>query len=309
MSEESNQNQQSVDENNGSTLWDFLRFLITNKQGQRVITGMAAILAVAVLGTIYFMRPEEIEISTNSGSITLKKGTTQNALFLLSPNGGDEETPWVETGIKVKQGDKIKITASGRVNTAIKRVVAETLNPEVDEPTWASPKGLYPSDRTIYFSALEKSKLLPPKNSAYYGFGMLLTSIRDSKEQIKTENIEPFRPSGENDNFIEFTAKNDGELVLTVNDIWLSEELKNVYVPSLNKESFKNYLQLAEFAATFKDEDFKSWSTETKQQKVKEQYQRKLKGWDSIIENNNWNIWYADNIGSFSVSITVNEED
>lgn len=309
MSEESDQNQQSFDETNGSTMWDFFRDLIKDKQGQLFITGMAAILAVAVLGTIYFMRPEEIEISTNSGTITLKRGTTQNALFLLSPNGGDEETPWVGTGIEVKQGDKIKITASGRVNTAVKRVVAETLNPEVDEATWAEPKGLYPSDRTIYFSALEKSKLLPPKNSAYYGFGMLLTSIRDSKEQIRTENIEPFRPSGENDDFIEFTAKNDGELVLTVNDIWLSEDMKNVYAPSLNKESFKNYLQLAEFAATFKDEDFKSWSTETKQQKVEEQYQRKLKGWDSIIENNNWNIWYADNIGSFSVSITVNEKD
>ncbi|MEY4517537.1 MAG: hypothetical protein RLZZ499_136 [Cyanobacteriota bacterium] len=165
MPEKSNQNQQSV---NAPDTWSgFLFLLITTKQGWLGITGVAAILAVAVLGTIYFMRPEEIEISTNSGSITLKKGTTQNALFLLSPNGGDEETPWVETGIKVKQGDKIKITASGRVNTAIKRVVAETLNPEVDEPTWASPKGLYPSDRTIYFSALEKSKLLPPKNSAY----------------------------------------------------------------------------------------------------------------------------------------------
>jgi hypothetical protein len=52
MPEESNQNQHSFDETNGSTLWDFLRFLITNKQGQRVITGMAAILAVAVLGTV-----------------------------------------------------------------------------------------------------------------------------------------------------------------------------------------------------------------------------------------------------------------
>lgn len=54
---------------------------------------MAAILAVAVLGTIYFMRPEEIEISTGSGSITLKRGSTQNALFSLSPNGGNENTP------------------------------------------------------------------------------------------------------------------------------------------------------------------------------------------------------------------------
>jgi hypothetical protein len=309
MPEESNQNQQSVNTYDCNTLWGFLYFLITNKQGQRILTGMAAILAVAVLGTIYFMRPEEIEISTNSGSITLKKGTTQNALFLLSPNGEDKDTPWVRTGIEVKQGDKIKITASGRVNTSIKRVVAETIRPEVDERTWASPSGINRSDNTTYFPGLDRFLLLPSKNDAYYGFGMLLTSIRDSKKQIRTENIQPFTPSGENDNFIEFTAKNDGDLVLTVNDIWLSDDMENIYTPPFNKDNFKHYLQLAEFEAAFKGEDFKSWSEDTKTKKAKEQHQRRLKGWDSIVSNHNWNIWYDDNIGSFSVSITVNEKD
>jgi hypothetical protein len=303
----SNQNQHSLDETNGSTLWDFLRFLITNKQGQRVITGMAAILAIAVLGTIYFMRPEEIEISTGSGTISIKRGNTQNALFLLSPNGGDENTPWVGTGIEVKKGDVIKITASGRVNTSIKRVVAETIRPEVDERTWVGPSGLDRSDNKTYFSSLDQFKTLPDKNGAYYGFGMLLAGVRDSKGQIKTGNIVPFVKNRE---FIEFTAENDGELVLTVNDIWLSGNRKYAYIPPIsNKDNFQHYLQLAEFEAAFKGEDFKSWSEETKRKKAEEQYQRRLKGWDSIINKSNWNIWYDDNIGSFSVSIAVNEKD
>jgi hypothetical protein len=303
MPKESNQNQHSFDETNGSTLWDFLRFLITNKQGQRVITGMAAILAVAVLGTVYFMRPEEIEISTNSGSITLKKGTTQNALFLLSPNGGDANTPWVGTGIEVKKGDVIKITASGRVHTSITRLVAATWTPEVDEQSWTDPEGLKLTDNPSFPPAFDKQKLLPDKNGAFYGFGMLLAAVRDTKQQVKEDDIEPI---GKDGNFI---AKTDGEIVLTVNDIWLDkQDDKYTYLLPFN-ENFKYYQQLAYYQAAFKGEDFDSWSEETKRKKAEEQYQKRLKSWDAIVNENNWNFWYDNNIGGFSVSITVNEKE
>jgi hypothetical protein len=291
-----------------TTLPELLWHLITTKQGWIGIAGVTAILTTAMLIAIHVMRPEEIEISTGSGTIAFKRGNTQNALFLLSPNGEDENTPWVGTGIEVKKGDKIEITASGRVNTSIKRVVAETLRPEVDERTWASPRGINLSDNTTYFPSLDRFRLLPDKDGAYYGFGTLLATVRDSKGQTNN-NIVPFKPQGQNENFMEFAAENDGELVLTVNDIWLSGDTKDAYTPPFNKDNFKHYLQLAEFEAAFKGEDFKSWSEETKRKKAEEQYQRRLNGWDSIVENNNWNIWYDDNIGSFSVSITINEKD
>jgi hypothetical protein len=303
MPEESNQNQQSFDETNGSTLWDFLRFLITNKQGQRVITGMAAILAVAVLGTIYIMRPEKIEISTGSGTIALKKGSTQNTLFLLGPNGEDENTPWVGTGIEVKKGDEIKITASGRVHTSITRLVAATRTSEVDEQSWTDPEGLKLTDNPNFPSAFDKQKLLPDKNGAFYGFGMLLAAVRDTKQQVKEDDIEPIGKDGN------FMAKTDGELVLTVNDIWLDkQDDKYTYLLPFN-ENFKYYQQLAYYQAAFKGEDFDSWSEETKRKKAEEQYQKRLKSWDAIANKNNWNVWYDNNIGSFSVSITVNEKD
>lgn len=216
----------------------------------------------------------------------------------------------METGIEIKKGDQIKITASGRVNTSVKRVVAETLRPEVDERTWVSPRGIDPSLNKTYFPSLDKYKLLPNEENVpdgkYYGFGMLLAKVRDSTAQ--TNGIVPFMPLSQNDDFIEFTAKNDGELVLTVNDIWLSGDLKNAYIPPLNDDNRKHYLQLAEFDAAFQGENFSSWSEETKRQKEEAQYQKRFKSWDSIFDNNNWNIWYDDNIGAFSVSITVNEK-
>jgi hypothetical protein len=305
MPEESNQNQHSFDETNGSTLWDFLRFLITNKQGQRVITGMAAILAVAVLGTVCIMRPEKIEISTSSGTIALKRGSTQNALFLLSPNGGNKDTPWVETGIEVKKGDVIKITASGRVHTSITRLVAATWTSEVDEQSWTDPEGLKLTDNPNFPPAFDKQKLLPDKNGAFYGFGMLLAAVRDTKQQVKEDNIEPIGKDGE------FTAKTDGELVLTVNDIWLDkQDDRSTYVLPFN-EDFKYYQQLAYYQAAFKGEDFDSWSKKTNRKKAEEQYQKRLRSWDAIANanKNNWNVWYDNNIGAFSVSITVNEKD
>jgi hypothetical protein len=302
MPEESNPKHQP-----DPNIWSgFLTLLITTPAGWLGITIVAATVTAAVLIAIQVINPEKIEISTGSGTITLKRGNTQNTLFLLSPNGEDENTPWVGTGIEVKKGDKIKITASGRVNTSIKRVVAETIRPEVDERTWASPSGINRSDNTTYFPTLDQFKLLPDKNGAYYGFGMLLAGVRDSTGQ--TNDIAPFKPLSKDDNFIKFNAKNDGELVLTVNDIWLSGDTKDAYTPQFNKDNFHHYLQLAEFEAAFKGEDFKSWSEETKRKKAEEQYQRRLKGWDSIISKNNWNIWYDDNVGSFSVSIAVNEK-
>jgi hypothetical protein len=305
MPEESNQNQQSVSAPDCNTLWGFLHFLITNKQGQRVIIGiavMAAILAAAVLATIYFMRPEEIEISTGSGTIALKRGATQNALFLLGPNGKDENTAWVGTGIEVKKGDVIKITASGRVHTSLLRLTATTQTPKVDEQSWTGPEGLKLADNPNFPPAFDKQKLLPDKNGAYYGFGMLLATVIDSKQQVKENDIEPIGENGE------LTAKIDGELVLTINDIWLDKEDKDTYILPFN-ENFKYYQQFAYYQAALKGEDFDSWSKETKRKKAEEQYQKRLKSWDAIKDNNNWNVWYDNNIGAFSVSITVNEKD
>jgi hypothetical protein len=56
-----------------------------------------------------------------------------------------------------------------------------------------------------------------------------------------------------------------------------------------------------------KGEDFSQWSPIMKSQKQQEQYSKREKDWNTIKEDNKWNTWYEDNVGSFSVSITVNQ--
>ena len=248
---------------------------------------------------IYSFRPEEIEIITEYGTIIVKKGSILNAVFLLSPVGENEETPWVKTGIKVEKGDAVKITASGRINTAIKRVVAQTVRPEIDEQSWVGPKGLLSTRKPN--PILNGAMLLPSTNSANYRFGMLLAAVKDNQKGQITDII----PFNRDDNIIEFDTKTDGELVLAVNDIWLSKDKKDVYVPPWEDDSCEYYLEAAKFDAAFRNEDFGLWSKEKQREEAQKQYQKRLEDWKNIVKNNNWNIWYEDNIGTFSVSINV----
>lgn len=136
--------QQSSDGKKFSNGFEFLHFLLTDKQGKSItvcLLGILAVFALLAIAFIYYLPPEKIEITTGLGKVTIKNGDTQNTVFLLSPTGGDENDPWVKTGIKIKEGDVIKITASGRVNTALKRIVAQTIVPGIDEPTWVGPSG------------------------------------------------------------------------------------------------------------------------------------------------------------------------
>lgn len=299
-------NQNQDNQNQFSNWFELLYFLFNDRKGMRItgfLLGILGVFALSAIAAIYYLRPEKIEITTGLGTVVINNGDTQNAILSLSPNGGDESTPWVRTGIKIETGDVIKITATGRINTSIKRVIATTLHSAIDERTWVSPSGLDPSLNRIYFPTYNKEKLLPDLNGTHYGFGMLLAAVKDDKGQIKTENIVPFTRDSD---YIQFTAENDGELVLTVNDIWLNPTDKEVYAPPFTNENFKHYLQLAQFEASFRGEEFYSWSEKMKREKAREQHQKRLKGWDAIERNNNWNIWFDDNIGSFSVSITVN---
>lgn len=91
--------------------------------------------------------------------------------------------------------------------------------------------------------------------------------------------------------------------MLTVNDIWLGPDKKHVYVPDL-EENIEYHEQLAAAEATLKD-DPTSWSPDKKRQKAEEQCVKREEGWESVEATKNWNIWYDDNIDSFSVAITV----
>lgn len=293
--------QQSNDDNKFSNWFEFLHFLLTDKQGIRITVFLIGILGLFILAAISLIRPQKIDIKTGVGTLSIKSGDTQNAVFLLSPNGGDENTPWVKTGIQVNEGDLIEITASGRVHPSQKRLIGAALKPTTIELThipWVSPKGL--SDKKVFpfQESRSKAKLLFNENDDDndYGYGMLLATIKDNKGQIFKDKIQPIGEKGD------FEAEDDGELVLTVNDIWLDGDDKDVYLLPF-EENLEYYINEAKFKAVFRDED---WNDDMKRKKAHEIYKLRETTWNTILKEKYWNFFYEDNLGAFSVSITIN---
>ena len=304
MTDSDSPTKQSSEENAFKGWLEVLTFLFKTKEGRRLTIIIAVITAVlvAALFAIAVMGRNKIELSTGVGTIIVKDGNTQNSVFLLSPSGTDNNTPWVKTGIKVKKGDKIKITASGRVHTSLRRLVAEAQNHETVDITylpWVGPEGLQPSQDFKLQAIRNSYKVLPDKNGAYYGYGMLLAGVKNSRRQIVPENIEPIGDSRE------FQTKDDGDLVLTVNDIWLNDSMKDIYVLPFDK-NFAYYKSEAYFQAMLIGENISIWSKETEKEKAREEYRKRQRSWNAVVKNRAWSLWYEDNTGSFSVSITVN---
>jgi hypothetical protein len=96
-----------------------------------------------------------------------------------------------------------------------------------------------------------------------------------------------------------FRVKREGELVLAVNDLLLNEKAKDLY--ALPVESNRAY-----YDARLREEkeDISTWANNKKEIKIKELYQKKLDAWGEIEKSNNWTVWFDDNIGALSVSIT-----
>jgi hypothetical protein len=303
MTETDPPTKQSSEKNPFKSWLDILTFLLKEKEGRFLTIFLIVVLGV-VMGAVALIA-NRIEIVTGVGTIIVKNGNKQNSVFLLSPTGG-YKTPWVNTEIKVKKGDKIKITASGRVHTSLKRLVAEAQHHETVDPAylpWVGPEGFQQEQedklQSIYPPPRRPYKLLPDKNGAYYGYGMLLAGARNSKKEMIQQDIEPIGIDRE------FQAKNDSELELTVNDIWLDENMVDIYVLPI-KNNYEYYKSEAHYCATLIGEDYSNWSKEIEKKKVIEQYEKRKRSWQAIVKNRAWGLWYEDNTGSFSVSITVN---
>jgi hypothetical protein len=280
----------------GSLISNFISKIYSNEKIRIFLLGLVigGLLTYAI-----FSFDKNVEVKTDLGTFNIKSGNTQNAIFLLNP-AGEKGTPWVATGIKVKKGDKLKISATGKIHLALKSLNLSILFPyeyrfirKGPGWEWIDPGGL----------PEEYSAQIPPTRNEFkilkdQKYGKLLLSIRNDEEQI----LEPRAIGIKQD---EISINHDGEIMLTVNDIWLNDKAKDAYVPPKSNSDY--YLREARQFAVMKGDDFSKWSPTTELQKEQEQYIKREKDWNTIKEDNKWNAWYEDNIGSFSVSITVNK--
>ena len=59
----------------------------------------------------------------------------------LPPNGGTDNE-WVDPEIKVSKGDRIKITASGKINLSLAGLVKAVQKDTKPKAPWNGPEGL-----------------------------------------------------------------------------------------------------------------------------------------------------------------------
>lgn len=206
-----------------------------------LLAGLAGILFLASSIIINKFRVESVsEIDLSSGKIlfqTTVGGKKEISVAIIHPQG------WQDTDIPVKKGDRIKITAGGKVTVDLAGIV-ETVNkrkelekkyekavplrrasedmkdiPEsyYSEPEkeslkfnrgWVGPNGYEESFTKQSFRARHKLKILPDKN-----LGMLLGAVNISGQLPEKSQAFPIG-LGVND----FVVPADGVLWFTVND-------------------------------------------------------------------------------------------
>jgi hypothetical protein len=107
-----------------------LLFSLTSSWGRlfRAIVGLALLsvilcfAVVLIIKTVAWFRPPFSFTVTDKGALVLSS-SKDTAIFALSPNGTANTTPWVDTGVQVKEKQEFKIKASGSVCLAIHRLV------------------------------------------------------------------------------------------------------------------------------------------------------------------------------------------
>jgi hypothetical protein len=257
----------------------------------RSIPPNTSVQAKFPVGEVVINKAGNFEIQSPEG----EKDKKQGVIVTVSAAGSREKPyiPWTRTGIDVKPGDKIRIEASGRVHTALGKLVtiAQTDSyPNLDQyQSWYSARGNTEPNSSNEWEEKRKSLRLLPDQP----YGALVGAIWDGTNPIKDSTKDAI---GEKNYF---EVKSKGELVLAVNDLLLRESAKNLYALPLkdNMPFYRKKLKQQEGAAA------EFWPSEKKEAKMKEIYNKKLSTWDKIEETSRWTVWYDDNIGDFSVVI------
>ncbi|MBN3907530.1 MAG: hypothetical protein HWQ35_13490 [Nostoc sp. NMS1] len=282
------------------TTWvEFIHQLISTRRGLITIGFLLAAFILVLSLIFYSWRPDQVEITTNAGTITIKKGSTQNAVVMVSASGSTEngKTPWTRTGIIVKKDDKIKIQASGRVHTALKKLITIAETDQQILPSWVGPNGSDPNMHKDWDSRRASYKLMPDKDTVH-GYGKLIAAILRQDEGVRN-----LKAVGEKN---EWDIEEGGELVLAINDILLKPDARDIYALPV-KDNYQYYKTKIDDEDLLKKKNGESIPNKPLNERINEAYKKRLATWDQdILPNSNWMVWYDDNIGAFSVSVTIN---
>lgn len=250
----------------GKTLWDLVYFLLSDWKGLPHLIGILAVISGVFLVvwwiSLYAARSNQLEITqTEGGGIIYRVGREETLSFLLAASA-----PWDSPKeFIVKQGEWLRIRASGKVNLAIHHLVTAAENDTRPRHFWVGPDGM--SEKN--FNLLQKQDrwrsqypLVPRKP-----YGSLIAGISNNKDVPPTSN-DPIWYVGSD---WEGPAPGGGILWFAVNDVLLT--------PNIPREAY-------EVPEAEREGDYI------------------LKGnWDDIGGGKYPNLWFDDNLGAFMVIV------
>jgi hypothetical protein len=311
-SKSTEQNQQNSQDNNSingnehpiSAGLKFFSYLIDSpERAQRALKFGRTVLIflwLLVLTILVIKPPNKFTVGQflelDFGTITLKEDGNSTKTMVLNPNGGstDDDNAWVDTQIKVKKGDKVKINASGKINVAVGRLIKSAKDDIRLMTRWNDPNGLPSTYDDPNYPEVKNFKLMKEQL-----FGKLIAGVKESNSIIK-----PYAIGKEN----VFEVENDGNLFLTVNDIWLSPDNKEAYLPPIsNTDYYRNEVleSINSENNSIAENTYSQWSEEKRKQEIQKQYDLRNEKWQQIKRERNFSLWYDDNIGAFVVTISI----
>lgn len=224
---------------------------------------------------------QKLSISFNKEGSTLIFIDEEPSKALVLVSAG---TLWLDTGVKMKPGQKISISATGLVNLAIHRLVEAADKDEKPRHGWVGPDGdQQKNERPV--ERLRKRLRIEPKE----GFGSLLAYVRaegepnPGKENPKPTGVQVVRRNGQIT--YEDRLGREGTLFLTVNEAVIQDtpETEAAYVTTqeaLDETYGRNVMTVAQLRER----------------------------WRQIVKENYWEVWFDDNVGQFLVQISYDEK-
>lgn len=235
-------------------------------------------------------------IKFEKGLLTKEEENEKSFYMSLSPNG-DIDSAWVNNDIEVKKGQKIKINAAGKINVSLAGLVESAEDDVEAKVPWNDPDGLRSKDdEDAWYQGAKEYRTMPKQP-----FGKLIAAIKSE------DGTYQYEPIGKNREFI---AEKDGKLLLTVNDIWLYPRNRNAYLPpnptTTNRLYYRNKV-LNSIPQDREDAEqvTKKWKHEKWDEEINKYFKKREKRWITILEQKNHSLWYDDNVGTFSVTMTI----
>jgi hypothetical protein len=244
-----------------------------------VITAMTLI---ALYG--FFILNKTIEIVfRDDGATVLLRGSEPKSVVVLLP----ASRLWLDSGIELKPGQKVNVSASGAINLSVHRLTEAAQNTIPPKHGWTTPSGVKDRDDLRCIDQIRESLLIEPRAS----YGSLLAYIKPANAaEPNVKNPIPPNIQVINSPSSQLGYSNPdglkGRLYFTVNDIVLKNDAKY-------KQAFISDPACLD-RSYGKDSNGKSRFT------VAQMEQK----WDRVTTENYWNIWFDDNIGEFLVKIS-----